>query len=520
MKYRPVLLAILDGWGLGRGGDADAVSRARTPNMDAFCRDYPCTRLAAHGEAVGLPEGQMGNSEVGHLNIGAGRVVYQDYTRINKAIRDGSLRDNPALAAAMEAARGSALHLMGLVSDGGVHSHFDHLAALLEMARERGLDRVFVHAFTDGRDTPPDSGAGFIRALTGKTAAIGCGRIATVSGRYYAMDRDNRWDRVELAWKALVAGEGILASDPVTAVEDAYAAGESDEFIRPRVITENGAPVARVADGDAVVFFNFRADRARQLTRAFTEEGFSGFPVADRPALASFVTMTEYERDFDLPVAFPPLELRRILGEEVSRAGLRQLRIAETEKYAHVTFFFNGGREEPFPGEDRVLVPSPREVATYDKKPAMSAPEVTAELLKRLDSGGYDLVVLNFANGDMVGHSGIMEAAVAACETVDHCLGRLAAKNGELGGVMLITADHGNAEQMRDADGSPFTAHTTNPVPFIVLGEAFRGKGKDKKIASGGALRDIAPTVLTLLGLEIPAEMEGGSLIGDFECVT
>ena len=511
MKYRPVLLAILDGWGAGSGGDSDAVSQARTPNMDAFRREYPYTLLAAHGEAVGLPEGQMGNSEVGHLNIGAGRVEYQDFTRINKAIREGTLAENPALVAAMDASRGAALHLMGLASDGGVHSHLDHLYALLEMAAARGLERVYVHAFTDGRDTPPDSGLAYVKQMRERMAAIGCGRIATVCGRYYAMDRDNRWDRVELAWKALVAGQGNTAADPVEAVENAYAAGETDEFIRPCVITEDGAPVALVNDGDAVIFFNFRADRARQLTRAFTEEGFSGFPVADRPALASFVTMTEYESDFDLPVAFPPLELRRILGEEVSRAGLRQLRIAETEKYAHVTFFFNGGSEEPFPGEDRVLVPSPREVATYDKKPEMSAAEVTDELLRRLDSGVYDLVVLNFANGDMVGHSGIMEAAVAACEAVDACLGRIAAKIRELGGVMLVTADHGNAEQMRDADGSPFTAHTTNPVPFIVVGDALKGK----KPASGGALKDIAPTVLTLLGLEIPGEMEGRSLLAD-----
>ncbi len=508
MADRPVILAILDGWGVGGGGDDDAVRVARTPNIDAWAGAYPCTNLAAHGEAVGLPPGQMGNSEVGHLNIGAGRVVYQDYTRINRAIADGSFAENQVLAEAMAAAENTALHLFGLVSNGGVHSHLNHLYALVEMAASRGLKRVFIHAFTDGRDTPPASALACIEELQSRLDRIGCGRIATVCGRYYAMDRDQRWDRVESVFKALVAGDGVHGLDPARAVKDAYAAGETDEFIRPVVVGIDGAPTATVDEGDVVIFFNFRADRARQLTRAFIEDDFDGFDVSGRPALAALVTMTEYESDFNLPVAFPPFELKHILGEEVSRAGMNQLRIAETEKYAHVTFFFNGGVEEPFVGEERLLIPSPREVATYDQKPAMSAEEITDRLLAKLEANRHDLVVLNFANGDMVGHSGIMDAAVAACEAVDSCLGRLAAKIGELGGILLVTADHGNAEHMRDFDGTPFTAHTINPVPFMAVGATMKGK----KLRSGGALKDVAPTILTLLGLDVPGEMDGRDL--------
>ncbi|MDA8165099.1 MAG: 2,3-bisphosphoglycerate-independent phosphoglycerate mutase [Desulfobacteraceae bacterium] len=510
----PVLLAILDGWGAGAPSPTNAVYMANTPNMDGWQRDYPATTLLAHNGAVGLPEGQMGNSEVGHLNIGAGRVVYQDFTRINLAIRQGDFFANPVLKEAMAKVKagGSALHLLGLVSDGGVHSHIDHLKALVDMAVNReGLARVYIHAFMDGRDTPPKSGAGFLEELQAHLAADGAARIATVTGRYYAMDRDNRWERVQRAWKALVDGQGDhRATDPVAAVRAAYERGETDEFITPTVIEENGRPLATVADGDVVIFFNFRADRARQLTRAFTAPGFDQFPTGRRPALAGYVTFTRYDKSFDLPVVFPPQTLTHILGEEVSRHGLRQLRIAETEKYAHVTYFFNGGREQPFPLEDRDLVPSPKEVATYDQKPEMSAFQVTDELLARIRGNDYRFIVLNFANGDMVGHSGIFAAAVKACEAVDACLGRLVAAFREKGGIVIITADHGNAEIMFDPEtNGPHTAHSLNPVPFILISDAHKGR----HLRTDGALKDIAPTILTLMGLPIPAEMEGNCLI-------
>ncbi len=519
-KNRPLLLAILDGWGVGEETDYNAVYVADTPNMDRWTRECPATTLVAHDGQVGLPEGQMGNSEVGHLNIGAGRIVYQDFTRINRAIETGEFFDNPVLNSVMDRvkAAGRRLHFFGLLSDGGVHSHIDHLVALLEMAAGKEIDGVFVHAFMDGRDTPPSSGAGYMRRLLAAMARIGRGRVATVSGRYWAMDRDTRWDRIEKAWLAMVAGRGETASDPVAAVEAGYARGETDEFIRPTVLVNGeGTPVALVEDGDAIIFFNFRADRARELCHAFTDREFTGFDVSDRPAIMELVTMTEYERDFDLPIAFPPVELTHILGEELSRHGLRQLRIAETEKYAHVTYFFNGGREEPFPGEDRILVDSPREVATYDLKPEMSAVEVTDRLLAALrekEEAGtpYDVVILNFANGDMVGHTGVMEAAVRACETVDRCLGRIRAFMKERGGVMLITADHGNAELMRDPDtGEPYTAHTLNPVPLVLLADRYP---KERcRLKGGGALKDIAPTMLALLDLPRPAEMEGDNLL-------
>ncbi len=512
-RPRPVLLAILDGWGEGEPSPANAVHVAATPNMDQWRAAYPFTLLAAHNGAVGLPEGQMGNSEVGHLNIGAGRVVYQDFTRINLAIEDGSFFDNQVLVSTMTEARerGGAVHLLGLVSDGGVHSHIDHLAALLRLAARCGVREVCIHAFLDGRDTPPESGAGYLRRLKEIIVTAGVGRIVMVSGRYYAMDRDKRWERVQRAWEAMVDGRGPTATDPVAAVEAAYQRGETDEFVVPTVmVDEQGRPLGAVRDGDAVIFYNFRADRARQLTQAFTDPSFAGFPVRHRPQLLRFVTFTEYEKDFDVPVAFPPLSLARILGEEVSRAGLTQLRIAETEKYAHVTYFFNGGREEPFPGEERLLVPSPREVATYDQKPAMSAPAVTDALLERIAADAYDLIVLNFANGDMVGHTGILEAAVAACETVDRCLGRIVEGVLARGGVVCITADHGNADIMTDPKtGEPYTAHTLNPVPFILVGNGLAGR----QLRSGGALKDIAPTILHLLGLPVPDEMEGENLL-------
>jgi 2,3-bisphosphoglycerate-independent phosphoglycerate mutase len=509
----PLLLAILDGWGCGAPGPGNAVHLARTPNMDRWQREYPHTTLVAHGEAVGLPPGQMGNSEVGHLNIGAGRIVYQDLTRINRDLANGDFFGNEVLSGVMARCRrrDRGLHLLGLLSDGGVHSHFDHLVGLLEMAARQGLEKVYIHAFLDGRDTPPASGKSYLEKLEAELERIGVGRIATLCGRYYAMDRDNRWERVEMAWRALVQGKGVVGAEPRVALFNAYAHGETDEFVKPTVIVGSDGLLPHIAGGDSVIFFNFRADRARQLTRAFTDADFTGFVREGRPDLAEFVTFTEYDREFQLPVAFPPVVLTHILGEEVSRHGLPQLRIAETEKYAHVTFFFNGGREKPYPGEERILVPSPREVATYDLKPEMSARLVTEELLARLAEKRFRLIVLNFANCDMVGHSGVLAAAIQACETVDECLGRLVAEVLAQDGVALVTADHGNAEIMRDpVDGGPFTAHSANPAPFLVIDREHRSA----RLAEGGSLRDIAPTILELLGLPVPVEMEGQSLIG------
>ncbi|OQX11843.1 MAG: phosphoglycerate mutase (2,3-diphosphoglycerate-independent) [Desulfobulbaceae bacterium A2] len=516
---RTILLAILDGWGCGEPVATNAVFAAATPNMDRWVQDYPHTTLTAHNGLVGLPEGQMGNSEVGHLNIGAGRIVYQDFTRINLAVAHGDLGRNQVLHDMLARLHdgGGALHLLGLVSDGGVHSHLEHLLALVAQAKLRGIHRVYIHAFMDGRDTPPRSGAGYMLQLQEGLAHLGCGQVATVCGRYFAMDRDRRWDRVQRAWQALVDGQGIVAaaSDPEAVVTAAYARGETDEFIQPTVLCgADGAPVGRIRDNDALIFFNFRADRARQFCHALVDPDFNGFPIAHRPAI-ELVTMTEYEADNGLAALFPPVALTRILGEEVSGHGLRQLRIAETEKYAHVTYFFNGGREEPFPNEERQLINSPREVATYDLKPQMSAPEVTARLLAALvqakgEGRPYDLVVLNFANGDMVGHTGVLPAAITACETVDECLGRVVAAVLADGGACLVTADHGNAEMMvNPATGGPHTAHTLNPVPLLLLDETRR----DCRLRKQGALKDIAPTILELLGLPQPAEMEGVSLL-------
>ena len=513
---RPVMLAILDGWGLAPSSPTNAVTVADTPNMDAWGQEYPHTTLVAHNGQVGLPEGQMGNSEVGHLNIGAGRIVYQDFTRINLAIEKGEFSKNSVLTGIMDRVKtsGGRIHFCGLLSDGGVHSHIKHLVALLEMSAARQLD-ARIHCFMDGRDTPPSSGAGYMRELLAAMDRIDCGRVATVAGRFWAMDRDTRWDRVEKAWQAMVAGQGVTASDPLQAVQDAYGRAETDEFIKPTVlIDDKGIPVGTIEDGDAVIFFNFRADRVRELCHAFGDSNFSGFDAGNRPELLELVTMTEYEADFTFPIVFPPLTLTHILGEEVSNGGLHQLRIAETEKYAHVTYFFNGGIEEPFPGEDRILIESPRDVATYDLKPGMSAEKVTDKLLAALaeqEAAGtpYDMVILNFANGDMVGHTGIMEAAVRACETVDKCLGRISLYFRKRGGTLLITADHGNAEMMANPEtGEPYTAHTLSPVPLILVSDAFRGC----RLKDGGALKDIAPTLLCLLGLEQPQEMEGENL--------
>ncbi len=509
---KPLLLAILDGWGVGEPSATNAVYVARTPNMDDWGREYALTTLAAHNGAVGLPEGQMGNSEVGHMNIGAGRVVYQDFTRINMAIKQNELADNPVLLKLIDQTKeaGKALHLMGLLSDGGVHSHIKHLLAILNIAAVQGLKKVFIHCFMDGRDTPPKSGKSYIEELEAGIKAAGVGRIATIIGRYYAMDRDKHWERVERAWQAMVDGKGIYHQSPAEAVSAAYAAGTTDEFIEPIVIGKEGRPLALIEDDDTVLFFNFRADRARQLTHAFNDEEFNDFHPRSRPRLGGFVTCTSYEKNLKLPVLFPPSSLDHILGEEVSRHGLRQLRIAETEKYAHVTYFFNGGREQPFSGEDRALIESPREVATYDLKPEMSACKITDELLRRMRDNPYSLIVLNFANGDMVGHSGILTAAVKACEVVDECLGRLAAEIMKQDGVMMITADHGNADIMYDDTiNEPHTAHTLNPVPFLLMADRYRGTA----LRDGGALCDIAPTVLEVLKLPVPAAMTGSSLI-------
>ncbi|HEY7746936.1 MAG TPA: 2,3-bisphosphoglycerate-independent phosphoglycerate mutase [Desulfuromonadales bacterium] len=507
---RPLALVILDGWGIRETQQDNAVLQARTPRLDALFRDFPDTRLGASGLDVGLPDGQMGNSEVGHMNIGAGRIVYQDLTRISKSIADGDFFENPVFNLALDALRrtGGRLHLMGLLSDGGVHSHNTHLYALVELAKRRGIKDVCIHAFLDGRDTPPKSGGDYLARLEERLGAIGVGRVATVMGRYFAMDRDNRWERVERAWRALTAGDGQIVASSAEAIVGAYQAGQTDEFVEPRIVRRAADPVGTVEDGDAVIFFNFRSDRAREITRAFTDPDFTGFVRAKSPKLAAYVCLTEYDETFGLPVAFPSPNPVNILGEVVARAGKTQLRIAETEKYAHVTFFFNGGSEVPFPGEERVLIPSPQDVATYDQKPAMSAPLVTDEVVARVDSGAYDLIVLNFANPDMVGHTGIRPAAIAAMEAVDVCVGRVVDAVLTAGGALLITSDHGNCEQMVDESGQPHTAHTVNPVPLLLVDPDHRSA----KLREG-VLADIAPTILALMGLEKPAEMTGRSLL-------
>ena len=516
MKKTRLALLILDGFGIRPKAPDNAIEQEGIPSIKAYARDYPSTSICANGLAVGLPEGQMGNSEVGHLNIGAGRVVYQDFTRVTKSIKDGDFFENPAFLGAVENCRknGSSLHLLGLLSDGGVHSHIDHLFAFLGLAKRHGLKDVFVHAFMDGRDVPPSSGKGYMEDLQAYLDEHGTGRIATVSGRYYAMDRDNRWERVEKAYRALVLGEGVKASSAVQAMEQAYAAGQTDEFVVPAFVMQGGRPVATVRSGDSVIFFNFRPDRARELTRAFTQEGFTGFPLPGGRLKLYYVCLTQYDKTFTgVHVAYGPQQLHNVLGEYLSKQGLTQLRIAETEKYAHVTFFFNGGVETPFPGENRVLIPSPK-VPTYDMQPQMSAPEVAKEAERLIREGAQDVVILNFANLDMVGHTGVFEAAVQAAKAVDEGVRRVVQAVLDQGGTAIITADHGNAEQMADPEEAcPFTAHTCNPVPFILIGEDVRGA----KLRDGGRLCDIAPTILQLLGLEQPPEMEGSSLISSSE---
>jgi 2,3-bisphosphoglycerate-independent phosphoglycerate mutase len=506
------MLMILDGWGINPDREMNAVALADTPCLDRLQQEYPHTRLKCSGEAVGLPAGIMGNSEVGHMNIGAGRVVYQDLLRIDRAIREESFFDNPALTAVMDqaAADGKALHLLGLISDGGVHSQLTHLYALIQMARRRNLKKLYIHAILDGRDTPPDSGAGYLKQLQAVIHREGVGQIATVCGRYYAMDRDKRWDRTQKAYRLYTEGKGRKSQDPVQAVENAYEQKEFDEFVEPIVmVDEANRPLAVVEEGDGIIFFNFRSDRARQITRAFTDEAFDGFEREKQPQLTHFVCMTLYDETFALPLAFPPLHLDAILGEVVSQNGLRQLRIAETEKYAHVTYFFNGGEEKAFEGEDRALIPSPRDVPTYDYKPQMSAEEVAGDVIQRMQATHYDLIVLNFANLDMVGHTGVLEAAIKACETVDKCVCRVIEAVQAQGGAVLVTADHGNAEQMGDGKGGVCTSHTLNPVPLVLVDDSRRSV----RLRDEGILADIAPTILDIMELTQPEEMTGRTLL-------
>ncbi len=510
MAKSPVVLIIRDGWGVNPGGkstakaDGNAVELAKTPFHDKMLETYPKGFVSCSGLDVGLPEGQMGNSEVGHMNLGAGRVVYQDLTRINRAIAEGELAGITVLQEAFERARGGRLHFIGLVSDGGVHSHQDHLVALVGAARAAGVEDIMAHAITDGRDTSPTGGAGYLGEVEDALALHGA-RIATVIGRYHAMDRDRRWERTKLAWDAIVHGIGerreVLASE---AVAEQYRQDKTDEFLPPMVFCD--FETQRVRDGDVVIFFNFRADRARQISEAFLTDGFDGFDPGSRPKV-HYVTLTQYDETYGCPVVFPPETLAKVLGEVVAAAGRNQLRIAETEKYPHVTYFFNGGEEVPFEGEDRLIIPSPKDVPTYDYKPEMSAPEVTARVVERLKD--YDLVILNFANPDMVGHTGVVEAAIKAVETIDDCVRQVVNETLRLGGKLLITADHGNCEYMRNPDGSPHTAHTTNLVHAIYVAPDAEGRR-----VGDGILADMAPTLLEMLGLEQPAEMTGKSLLG------
>lgn len=510
MSKKPTVLMILDGFGLNEKTEGNAVAQADTPVLDKLMKDYPFVKGYASGLAVGLPDGQMGNSEVGHLNMGAGRIVYQELTRISKEIEDGDFFKNEALLAAVDNCKKnhSDLHLFGLVSDGGVHSHNTHIYGLLELAKKEGLENVYVHCFMDGRDTAPSSGKGFIQELVDKMQEIGVGQIATISGRYYAMDRDNRWDRVEKAYLALTKGEGVKASDPVAAMQASYDDEKTDEFVLPTVIEKDGKPVATVKDNDSIIFFNFRPDRAREMTRVFCCDDFDGFDRGPRKQV-KYICFTEY--DVTIPnkeIAFKKVELDNTFGQFLAANGKTQARIAETEKYAHVTFFFNGGVEEPNKGEERILVKSPK-VATYDLQPEMSAPAVCDKLCEAIRSQNYDVIIINFANPDMVGHTGVMEAAKKAVEAVDACVGRAVEALLEVDGQMFLCADHGNAEQLIDYEtGVPFTAHTTNPVPFVLI-----NYDPAYTLKEGGRLADIVPTMIEMMGMEKPAEMTGESLL-------
>ena len=508
---KPIVLVILDGWGHSDNPTGNAILGANTPVWDKLCKKYPHTLIWTSGGHVGLPDDQMGNSEVGHLNIGAGRVVYQEFTRVTRAIRTGSFFTNAVLTQAVDqvVASGKALHVLGLLSPGGVHSHEDHIHAMVKLAVERGVQHIYLHAFLDGRDMPPKSAAASIKAMQEQFTALGGGQFASLIGRYYAMDRDNRWPRIQSAYDLITQGKAEFhALDANSALAQAYARGETDEFVKATAVIPVGEKPIQMQDGDAIIFMNFRADRARQITRAFIEPDFQGFARAVMPKLASFVSLTDYSEEFAIPVAFPPERLHNVFGAYIANAGLRQLRIAETEKYAHVTFFFNGGEEQPFAGEDRILIPSPQ-VATYDLQPEMSASQLTDELVTAIASGKYDTIICNFANPDMVGHTGNFEATVKAIEMIDTCLGRIVEALQKVGGELLITADHGNAEQMHgegDGLGQAHTAHTVNPVPFIYVGRPARA-------AKSGALADIAPTMLYLMGLDIPLEMSGDTLV-------
>ena len=511
MAKKPVVLMVLDGYGLNDKTEGNAIAMADTPVMDKLMAEYPFVKGNASGMAVGLPEGQMGNSEVGHMNIGAGRIIYQDLTRITKDIEDGTFFENKVLLQAMDNCKknNSDLHLWGLLSDGGVHSHNSHLYGLLEMAKKNGLEKVYVHAFLDGRDTPPASGKDYVAELEAKMKEIGVGKVASLSGRYYAMDRDNNWDRVKMAYDSLVTGEGVKATDAVQAMADSYANDKTDEFVLPTVITdEKGEPLSLVKNGDSVIFFNFRPDRARELTRAFRDDKFEGF---EREFLdTTFVCFKDYDETIpNKLIAFEKEEIKNTFGEFLAANGKKQLRLAETEKYAHVTFFFNGGVEDPNTDEFRLLVNSPKDVATYDLKPEMSAPEVGMDLVEAIKSDKYDVIIINFANPDMVGHTGVIPAAVKAVERVDSLVGEAVEAVKDVDGVLFICADHGNAEKMVDYEtGAPHTAHTTNPVPFILV-----NADPSWKLREGGCLADIAPTLIEVMGLEQPKEMTGKSLI-------
>ena len=511
MSKKPVVLMILDGYGLNENKDGNAVSMAKTPVMDKLMAECPFVRGNASGMAVGLPDGQMGNSEVGHLNMGAGRIVYQELTRITKEIQDGTFFENPALMDAVNNCKknDSALHMFGLLSDGGVHSHNTHLYGLLELAKRNGLSKVYVHAFLDGRDTPPASGKGYVEELEEKMAQIGVGEVASVSGRYYAMDRDNNYDRVQIAYNALTKGEGVTADSATAAVQNSYDKEETDEFVKPTVVLKNGAPVATIKDKDSVIFFNFRPDRAREITRCFCDDDFKGFDRGPRLDL-TYVCFSDYDPTIpNKEVAFHKISVTNTFGEWLAANGMKQARIAETEKYAHVTFFFNGGVEQPNEGEDRILVNSPKDVATYDLKPQMSAYEVCDKLVGAIKSDQYDVIIINFANPDMVGHTGVLDAAVKAVEAVDECVGKAVDAIKEVDGVMFICADHGNAEQLVDYEtGAPFTAHTTNQVPFILV-----NYDPAYTLRDGGCLADIVPTLIQIMGKEQPVEMTGKSLL-------
>ena len=503
---KPVVLMILDGFGYSESPDSNAIMAARTPVWDKLWASAPHTLVSGSGMDVGLPDGQMGNSEVGHMNLGAGRVVYQDFTRVTKSIQDGDFFENPVICGAVDkaVAAGRAVHVMGLLSPGGVHSHEEQLAAMVELAARRGAEHIYLHAFLDGRDTPPKSAEPSLQMMEDTYARLGKGRTVSLIGRYYAMDRDNRWERVEAAYNLITEGRGEFgAQTAADGLAAAYERGESDEFVKSTTI---GAPV-RVEDGDAVIFMNFRADRARELSRAFVEPGFSGFARQRELKLAGYVMLTQYAADIPAPCAYPPATLENVLGEYLAKQGKTQLRIAETEKYAHVTFFFSGGREEPFEGEERILIPSPQ-VATYDLQPQMSAPEVTDRIVEAIEQQRYDVIIVNYANGDMVGHTGVFDAAVAAVECLDSCIDRISTALAKVGGEALITADHGNVEQMSDEHtGQAHTAHTCEPVPFVYVGP------RQVELRDGGILSDVAPTLLTLLGLPQPAEMTGRSII-------